>query len=305
MLQGTTWWRRRWGDAGVQDQCPCCRQTWESGLPAGRWLGGYSCTPGSMKSSNTNFSLQWNSCLKHQATAVLREGCLWARVLMFTVQTWRERFQKKGLKCGAVFHKGGLSSGDYHQGDLSSGCSHHRGLSVRWSLIRVVSQDGLSGWTFIRVISSWWSFITVVFHHGGLSSGWSFTDMVSHQGNLSSGWGTFQQGDLSSEWSFTDIVPHQGDLSSGWSFSDMVSHWGDLSSGWSFTDMVSHWGDLSSGWCFISDLSPGWSSNQSGLSSRVPQTLCFVLLFAVSINNHGWIIYIYSKTYTGHFKTKT
>ena len=124
MLQGTTWWRRRWGDAGVQDQCPCCHQTWESGLPAGQWLGGYSCTPGPIKSSNTNFSLQWNSSLKHQATAVLREGCLWARVLLFTVQTWRERFQTKGLKCGAVFHKGGLSLGDFSSG---------------WSFLRVLS----------------------------------------------------------------------------------------------------------------------------------------------------------------------
>ena len=80
MLQGTTWWRRRWGDAGVQDQCPCCPRTWESGLPAGRWFGGHSCTPGSIKSSNTKFSLQWNSSLKHQATVVLREGFSMARL---------------------------------------------------------------------------------------------------------------------------------------------------------------------------------------------------------------------------------
>ena len=198
MLQGTTWWRRRWGDAGVQDQCPCCPRTWESGLPAGRWFGGHSCTPGSIKSSNTKFSLQWNSSLKHQATVVLREGCLWARVLLFTVRTWRERFQKTrpqmwgGRSQGWSLSRWFFIRGIFPQGALIIVVSQRDGLASGWSL-RMVCQGGLSsGWSHHGGLSS------MVFHHGGLSSGWSFTDMVSHQGHLSSGWCTcmFYQGDL-------------------------------------------------------------------------------------------------------------
>ena len=62
-----------------------------------------------------------------------------------------------------------------------------------WSLIRVISQGGLSsGWSLTRVLSSGWSLIRVVSHQGGL------TRVVSYQGGLSSGW------------SLTKVVSHEG-----------------------------------------------------------------------------------------------
>ena len=110
-------------------------------------------------------------------------------------------------------------------------------VSSEWSLMRVVSHQGLSR----RSLSSGWSFIRVVSHQGlsrrSLSSGWSLIRwslmrVVSHQG-------------LSSRRSLIK-VSHQGGLSSGWFLIRVVSqhlggfHRGDLSSRRSYIRVICH-----------------------------------------------------------------
>ena len=74
---------------------------------------------------------------------------------------------------------------------------HHSGPSSGWSLIDMVCQGGLSlGWSVIRMVS----------HQGGLLPERSFGRVVTHQGGLSG-------------WSVIGVIAHlmvsQGGLSSG------------------------------------------------------------------------------------------
>ena len=118
------------------------------------------------------------------------------------------------------------------------------GIPSGWPLISVLFhqsvvsyQCGLSsGLSFIRVVSSGWSFVRLVFHQVGLSSGWPFIRVVSHPGRV-----VFHQGGLS----LVKMVFRQGGLLAGYS----------LSSGWSFIRMVSHQGGFSS----VRGVSSGWS----------------------------------------------
>ena len=116
--------------------------------------------------------------------------------------------RKNGLKTGMISHHGGLSSGQ--SGGLSSGQS-----LIRWSFITVVFHHG--------GLPSGWSLIRVIFHQYGLSSEWSFIRVISHQVVFHQG-GLSSVG-LSSQWSFIRVVSHQMVFYQGGLSSVGISSW--------------------------------------------------------------------------------